>query len=195
MLRLVLAFALALSCIAPPVSGQEQPKTPPATPAAPGTRVPGGGALGSAHIVGSVLVGERAPDFSLSAANGGAYRLKSARGKWVALFFADRREDLDGIAVHAAVLDTLGFTSIVVCNEKVSALAKWSRATTTSLVALADEHGEISAIYGLWDVEHAMIRPGLFVLDPQGEVKLALLGQKVAPPSLRGLVQSAKEGF
>ena len=42
---------------------------------------------------------------------------------------------------------------------------------------------------------HGATRQGLFLLDPEGVVRLALLGQKVSAPSLPGLVQSAVDGL
>ena len=163
---------------------------------APGavSRSPGGPAP-SEHFAGSVLVGEHAPDFSLVAAGGKAFRLKTSRGRWTALFFTDRREDLPRLVGLAATLDTLQFNTVVVINEKVQSLTQWRNASSSSLTALADEGGEIAAMYGVWDSEHSLTRNGLFVLDPDGVVRLELLGQKVGAPSLRGLVQSAVDGI
>jgi peroxiredoxin len=154
-----------------------------------------GGAGETQRFIGHVTVGERAPDFELIAPGGAQYHLKQARGHWVALFFTDRREDLAQLALFAATLDSLHFTSLVACHEQAQTLATWQGAKHAPLTALADERGEIAAAYGLWDNEGAKTRPGLFLLDPYGVVKVALLGQKVGAPSLAGLVQTATGGF
>ncbi len=193
MLRIVLAFAVSL--LALPVFAQTDPRsnTGGTAPEVVGQRA--SGATGSARVVGIVQVGEHAPDFSLQSAAGGEYRLRQSRGHWTALFFTDRREDLSRLTQLSRTLDSLGFVTIVVLNEKVQSLAQWRATSRSSLTALADERGEITAMYGLWDSERGETRHGLYVLDPQGVVKLALLGQKVSPPSVRGLVQTAVEGL
>jgi len=193
MLRL--ALALLLSLYALPAVAQTDPRTN-GGGSAPNVTPPSSGTLsGNERITGRVLVGEHAPDFSLAVAGGGQFRLKETRGHWTALFFTDRREDLPHMAGLAATLDSLKFTTVVVLDEKVQALAQWRASSHAPLAAVADEHGEIAALYGLWDTEHGSTRPGLFVLDPNGVVKLELLGQKVGAPSLRGLVQTAVEGL
>jgi alkyl hydroperoxide reductase subunit AhpC len=92
-------------------------------------------------------------------------------------------------------LDSLQFNTVVVLNEKVPTLTRWRAGAHSTLTALADERGEIASVYGLWDNLGSATRHGLYVLDPDGVVRLELLGQKVNAPSLRGLVQTAVEGL
>ncbi len=193
MLRLVLTFALSL--LALPALAQTDPRTPTGGTAPEVVVPPQGAAPGTARVTGTVLVGEHAPEFALDMAGGGQCHLKQFRGRWVALFFTDRRDDLPRLAHLAATLDSLHLATIVVLNEKVQALAQWRAASTSVLTALGDDRGEIASVYGLWDAENGVTRPGLFLLDPQGVVRLELLGQRVGGPSLRGLVQTAVEGL
>jgi peroxiredoxin len=193
MMRIVLAFLLSL--LALPAFAQIDPRqnvgnTPPgvevkrSNSSSPGEK-----------YSGAVLIGERAPEFTLLAAGGTPFHLKDARGRWTALFFTDRRDDLARLSALAETLDSLHFQTIVVVNEHVQSLASWRAASSSSILALADETGEISMLYGLWDHERGTSRPGLFVLDPTGVVKLEILGQKVSAASIGPLVQSASEGL
>jgi peroxiredoxin len=193
MMRIMLAFLFTL--LALPALAQIDPRSP-ATNALPSVDVKRTSSSNTSdRVSGSVLVGEHAPDFGLPLAGGGQYRLKEARGRWAALFFADRREDLERLGSIADTLESLRIATIAVLDEKVQSLAAWRASTKTSLVAVADETNEITMMYGLWDHELGATRPGLFVLDPLGVVKLELLGQKVSPMSIRPLVQTAIEGL
>ncbi len=193
MLRLVLALVLALFAF--PSFAQINPKSPP-TQTAPDVQVKRMGISGATEkVVGIVRVGERAPDFTLLAATGGNVRLKDTRGTRVALFFANRRDDLPEIVALAATLDSLQVRTIVVCNERVTTLAQWNTGAHASFPIASDDRGDIAAMYGLWDAAATSTRPGLFLLDEYGVVKLAVLGQHVRAPSLRGLVQTAVEGL
>jgi peroxiredoxin len=191
------ALALAFTLMAVTANAQTDPRTntgsQPPVPTSPRS-----GGLGlTRRAVAQVLVGERAPDFELPTATGAPFRQRDARGRWVALFFTDRREELPRIAGLAHTLDSLDVRTLAVCPEKVQALHAWSdtEKTKAPMLVLADERGDISALYGLWDTPRSATRQGLLLLDPQGVVRVALLGQKVSAPSLPGLVQSAMEGL
>jgi peroxiredoxin len=193
MLRLVLVLAFVLAAL--DAFAQTDPREHPiGTPTVvPPTRE--GASAMSDRIRGQVQVGERAPDFELLATGGTKFRLRSVRGHWVALFFTDRRADLNDLVGLSRTLDSLKFTSLVVCNEHVQTLTAWNAPHDSRLTPLAGDRGDIAAVYGLWDAEHTAIRPGLFLIDPEGIVKVALLGQRVGAPSLPGLVQTAVGGL
>jgi peroxiredoxin len=191
MSRLVLALAFTL--IAVSAAAQTEPsKTQVPQPPVPVVPRSGGPEV-SQLAVQRVLVGERAPEFDLLSAAGERTRLRETRGNWVALFFTDRREDMPRLAGLAHTLDSLNVHTVVVCSEKVQSLRAWRDSTNAPMLVLADERGDISALYGLWDNTHGATRQGLFLLDPEGIVRVALLGQKVSAPSLPGLVHSATE--
>jgi peroxiredoxin len=189
------ALALALSLIAVVAHAQTDPRTNSGgTPSNPAQEhVIGTGR--NARVTERVLVGEHAPAFELTDAASRPFRLRDARGQWTALFFTDRREDLPRLATLAATLDSLHVRTLAVTPEKVGALAAWRDAVNGPLLVLADERGDISALYGVWDDARAATRQGFFLLDASGTVRLVLIGQKVGAPSLAGLVQSAVEGL
>lgn len=190
-LVLTLVLVLAASAAFAQSDSRNHSGGPPMNPNAPRD-----GAVPNPGIpLGHVAVGEQAPDFDLPAAGGRSFHLKSLRGHWVALFFADRREELDHLSALAHTLDSLQFASIAVFNERVQTLTNWKRAGSTSLVPVSDDRGEISALYGVWDSAHAATRPGLFLIDPQGYVKMEVLGQRIGASSLTSLVQSAVDGL
>jgi peroxiredoxin len=195
MVRLVFVLAFVLSLFAMPTVAQMDPRanTGGTAPNVVPPRM--GGPTGNERVYGDVRIGEHAPDFSLPLAGGGDYRLKQSRGRWTALFFTDRREDLPRLEGLTRTLDSLQFTTVVLLNEKAQALAQWKATSQSTLAALADDRGVIAAMYGVWDRERSTTRHGLFVLDPQGIVRLELLGQTIGAPSLRGLVQTAVEGL
>ena len=190
------ALALALTLITVPANAQTDSRTNPNAPL-PTPTAPRSGGLGvSARAVEHWAVGERAPDFELLNAAGARFDLHESRGRWVALFFTDRRDGLPDIADLARTLDSLKVRTLAVCHEKVHSLAAWNgQPRSSAMMTLADERGDISALYGLWENVGGSTRPGLFLLDPHGVIRVALVGQKVSAPSLPGLVQSATEGL
>ena len=189
------ALALAFTLIAVTAFAQVDPrKNPVRVPDQPAAQHGGTFAL-SQRPAEHVTIGEHAPDFELVNAAGDRVRLRDTRGQWIALFFTDRREELSRISGLATALDSLKVRTLAVCPEKVQSLGAWRDPVQTHMVPLADERGDISALYGLWDAVNSATRQGFFLLDPQGVVRLAILGQKVGAPSLPGLVQSAVEGL
>jgi peroxiredoxin len=188
------ALALALTLIAVAANAQTDSRTNPNTPL-PTPTAPRSGSLGaSARAVESWTIGTRAPDFELLSAAGTRFRLHESRGRWVALFFTDSREEMPHLAELSRTLDSLDVRTLAVCHEKVHALAAWNTPPrTTGMTALADDRGDISALYGLWENVGGSTRPGFLLLDPQGIIRVALLGQAVSAPSLPGLVHSAVE--
>lgn len=190
------ALALALTLIAVSANAQTESRTNPNAPIPPPKSTSSGSLGESARAVEHWAVGARAPDFELLNAAGARFLLHESRGPWVALFFTERREELPHVADLARTLDSLKVRTLVVCHEKVRALAAWNGKPRSSIITvLADERGDISALYGLWENVGAMTRPGFFLLDPQGVIRVALVGQMVNAPSLPGLVQSAAEGL
>jgi peroxiredoxin len=187
------ALALALALLAVPAFAQTDPRSNtggvPPEPRPPRLT----GLSESPRVASHVSLGDHAPDFQLTAAGGAPFRLKQSRGGWVALFFAGDRTDLDRVAGLSRTLDSLRFRTVVVCPEHEHALSAWLAAAPGPLTPLADEQGAIAALYGLYDATAGRTRPGVFLLDPQGVVRVALLGQSVEPPSLAGLVQTAVE--
>lgn len=128
-------------------------------------------------LAGQVWIGERAPDFELDASSGDAVKLSRTRGDWVLLVFADRRRDLAGLLQAQRSLIERGVRIVGVVHEKQQSLMSQAARDGIDELVLADVTGEISGLYGLYDWERRETRPGFFVLDREGVVKLGVLGQ------------------
>jgi alkyl hydroperoxide reductase subunit AhpC len=64
-----------------------------------------------------------------------------------------------------------------VCHEKQQTLTAVTARDKVQMLLLADATGEVSAIYGLYDWGNALTQPGFFVIDPEGMVRLAIIGK------------------
>ena len=187
----VLLAAVCLTLPAPAVAQKDEKPTPPpaaATPpaAAPHTRV---------HIRGEIVIGERAPDFELDASTGRPLRIATMRGDWVLLAFDSRKEDVAALRRVNDELRTLGVRPVGVCDEKAYHLESFVKREAFPYVLLADPTGEISAIYGLYDHERFTTGPGFVLLDREGIVRMALLGQRFPPEDVLRLIRYAINGL
>ena len=187
----VLLAAVCLTLPLPALAQKDDKPTPPppaATPpaAAPHTRV---------HIRGEIVIGERAPDFELDASTGRPLRLASMRGDWVLLVFDSRKENVAALRTVHDDLRTLGVRPVGVCDEKAYHLESFARREAFPYVLLADPTGEISAVYGLFDHERFTTGPGFVLLDREGVVRMALLGQRFPPADVLTLIRFAITGL
>lgn len=185
---------LALGFASPAV-GQDAPKNPPrplVRPAQPPTsatpRLP-------ARIDGRVYVGQRAPDFILDGSGGVPVRLASRRGGWLLLLFAGDRAPLGRQGALDAEMKPLHVSTLGVCAEKARTLESLAARDSLPILWLADVTGEVSALYGFYDFGSSRILPGFVLMDPQGIVRLSLVGQAVPPEDLTKLVRFAVTGL
>lgn len=189
--RLVLVTALVYPSLA---LAQIEPKTPNQS-APPQSTGEVSGPRPMHRVSGRVYVGERAPDFSLWGAHDREVKLSEYRGTWMLLGFADRREELaDFINAHGE-LEAQGVQVLTVCHEKAHALRGFAQREQVQFEILADVTGEIAALYGLYSSEHRTIRPGFLVLDRQGIVRLAFLGQSLPSQQITELVRLTMTGL
>jgi peroxiredoxin len=161
-------------------------ETSPETPSQPRLR---------SSIAGSVFVGERAPDFELDGSNGKAVKLSRQRGDWLVLAFADRKEQVANLREVQADVSSRGARILGVCHEKAGTLRNFARRDSLPFLLVADNTGEISAIYGLYDREHSQTRPGYLIVDRKGTVRMAVLGQILPPQDVARMVQFAMTGL
>jgi peroxiredoxin len=142
-------------------------------------------------ITGQVIVGERAPDFELDGSEGHAVKLSRLRGDWVLLVFSDRKEAAAELRGSHDELAKLGIKIVGVCDEKPGSLKSFAERTALPYVLLADVTGEISAMYGLHDRARSAILPGFVVLDREGMVRMAVLGQQLPAQDIAHLARFA----
>jgi len=184
LIALILLPALAWS--------QEEPKNPrrPATPPVDAAAHPPRSGT-SMMITGQVIVGERAPDFELDGSEGHPVRLSHLRGDWVLLVFSDRKEPAAELRGSYDELAKLGIKIVGVCDEKPGNLKSFAERTALPYVLLGDVTGEISAMYGLHDRARSAILPGFVVIDREGTVRMAVLGQQLPAEDIAHLARFA----
>ena len=142
---------------------------------------------GRERVSSRVAVGERAPDFELDQLDGKPMRLSRQRGDWVMLVFVERRESLQVVEPIARALTTKGVRTMAVCFDKGYVLARHLAGRELPYTALADPTGDIIALYGLMDGDEP--QPGFVLINPRGEVRLALLGHSLPGMDAAQLVE------
>jgi peroxiredoxin Q/BCP len=189
MKALWILLALQL-CVAPAAPAQTVKDTSPPPPGS--TAPPGTDAINTRQrIRGSVHTGEMAPDFELPASSGQTMRLSSLRPSWTLLVFAERKEGLGPLASIREEMAGLGVKIVGVCDEKAYHLVSYVQKKDPGFPLMADVTGEISGLYGLYDSRRRTTDPGFFMIDPEGKVRMALLGQQIRPADMASLVHYA----
>jgi len=163
---------------------------PPGTPVRPSDSGTGGQGRVTMHVV----VGEQAPDFELAQIDGTPLKLSSMRGQWVMIWFAESRDSLPSVEPVAASLAKQGVRTLAVCYEKTQTLARRLKGRELSYIPLADPTGEIIALYGLLESQRDVVQPGFVLVNPHGDVRMALLGHQLPSADALRLVQLSVEG-
>lgn len=184
------ALLLALACAThadAQTSKTSRPPTPPAS-GTPQTQV-SPTAL-ETRIQSQVYIGEPAPLFELDGTEGRPVALTHLKGYWLLLVFEDRRNELAGMKDIEPDLRRLGVKPYGICADKVHVLISYVAKVELPIVLLSDFTGEISQLYGLYDTRMREIRPGFVLIDRQGVVRMALLGQRLPYDEMLALVKS-----
>lgn len=195
MKRLVILLVLALAAPLAAEAQKEPPGKKTKGPAEP--RGVSQSPRKSSRILGQVAMGDPAPTFELDAPDGKPVKLTSLRGSWVVLVFADRWQQLGPVhGVHAEI-DGLGAKLVGLCHEKAQTLSGVMQRESfpPSSLMLADATGQVSAAYGLYNYERSETQPGVLILDPQGIIQLAILGQLPPPDAIARLARFAITGL
>ncbi len=187
----VLIVLLALGGVAAAQDEEKPPKPlrPPRVREAPLNPAPA-----PLHILSQIYIGEAAPDFELDGSEGRPVRLAHLKGYRVLLVFADGRTALAPLKDIDAELRKLGVRTYGVCREKAYVLKSYADREHVPFVLLSDMTGEISQLYGLYDAGASLIRPGYVLMDRQGLVRLALLGQSLSVDQVLDIVKGAVGG-
>jgi len=185
----MMLLALAGATRADEPSKSRGPVTSPATQQSPASSVPQ-----ESRIQSQVYVGEQAPDFELDGSQGRPVRLAHLKGYWILLVFADRRTELTPLKEIEPDLRRLGVKTYGICPDKVHVLKSHAEREQLPIILLSDVTGEISQLYGLYDTRMRQVRPGFVLIDRQGVVRVALLGQQLPFGEMMALVRSSVIG-
>ncbi len=189
-------LVLALAFLLLPRAGlaQSDPKQP-AAPAPTVGKAPSQQTSSSrGRLTMRVAVGEKAPDFELTTIEGKPVRLSKMRGDWVMLVFVERRDSLDTLEPMAKALRSIGVRTVAVCFDKSQSIRHHLAGRDLGLLPLADPTGEIVALYGLMNAVRDQSEPGFVLINPQGDVRLALLGLDLPNADASRLVEFAVTG-
>lgn len=181
MKRTALLVAMLLGALPVVASAQKQPSSPPKLPTDARDSATPGSTRRAPSISGRIFIDDLAPSFELDASTGQPFRLNSTRGHWTVLAFANRWQTLTKLEEVQTGTRDLGVQVVGVCHEKAHTLLGVADRQKMSIRLLADVTGEISAMYGLYDFVRSETEPGMIVIDPQGTVRLAIIGSM--PPS------------
>ena len=170
-------------------------KTTPPTPGPPrpdaATRIP----TGFHGIVGHVYVGEAAPGFELTSADGKRIKLSSFIGERVMLCFADRRDMLTQYRGTADSLRAIGVRLVGIARASPRSLRSLAERDSLPFILLSDPTGEIASIYGSYEFATSSIRPGYVLVGRTSIVRMALLGQRLPPEDLLRIARYALAGL
>jgi len=187
---------LFLACLTSTALAQSEFKPNPGAPPPPPVRSSGSNTSGPGRVSARVAIGEGAPDFELQTLEGKPLRLSSLRGNWVMIWFVQNRDSFAVVEPLAESLSKLGVRTIAVCYDKAQALAQRLKGHELSYTPLADPTGDIVSLYGLLDGSSARegVKPGFVLVNPAGEVRMALLGHQLPSEDAARLVQLAVGG-
>jgi peroxiredoxin len=185
----VVLLALASASRAGEPSKSREPMASPT--ASPGPISP---APLASRIQSQVYVGEQAPGFELDGSQGRPVRLAHLKGYWILLVFDDRRTDLALLKEIEPDLRRLGVKPYGICADKAHALKSYAEREQFPITLLSDITGEISQLYGLYDTRMRQVSPGFVLIDRQGVVRMALLGQRLAFDDMMALVRTSVTG-
>lgn len=184
----ILVLALAASAGADETSKRPQPRPggDPGTAISPVAQEP--------RILSQVYIGEPAPDFELDSSLGRPIRLDHLKGYWVLLVFGDGRADIAPLREQEPQLRHLGVKPYGLCADKAHVIRAFAEREGLPFPLLADVTGEISQLYGLYDGKASVIRPGFVLIDRQGVVRMAMLGQRMGWQEMLALVEDSVTG-
>ena len=192
MRRMLMSSAIVLCLVPSGAVAQDASKgsAPRTSPGPSSTEL----SLPQLRVSGQIYVGELAPDFALTSSRDREVSLSRFRGDWVLLHFVPDRRDFAALGEAEAELTKIGVTMVGVCKDNPQSLRSYAQKESVTYELLADATGEISTIYGLYDVAAGSSRSGFVIVDRNGKVRLALMGS-VPPRQLVELARYTMTGF
>jgi len=131
----------------------------------------------------SVLHGQSAPDFALTASDGTTVRLSDLRGKKVVLYFYPK-DDTPGCTKEACsfrdnigVLQNMGVAVLGVSADSVASHQKFAQKYGLNFPLLADEGAQVATAYGVWKEKQQYgrrymgIERTTFLIDENGIIR------------------------
>lgn len=128
------------------------------------------------------IVGKKAPDFELPAADGSTFRLSDLKGRPVVLYFYPQ-DDTEGCTLEnqefSALLpqfDALGVAVAGISPDSIESHCKFRDKFGLTAPLLADTGAKVTKKYGLWQlkklwgVEYMGLVRTTFLLDAKGKV-------------------------
>lgn len=143
------------------------------------------------RISSHAYVGEAAPGFELTNANGTRVKLSRFRGDRVLLAFADRREAFTPYAAVAESLRAAGVVLVGVCHGSPRSLKLLAQRHSLRFELLSDPTGQVAAVYGAFDFATSTTLPAYVLVGREGTVRMVLLGQTLPPDDLLQLIRYA----
>jgi peroxiredoxin len=139
----------------------------------------------------AIEVGREAPDFTLPDENREPVHLKDLRGSPVVLYFY--AADFSSVCSDQACSIRDDYSQFQAKGAKVFGISRDSvfahKAFKDSLglthALLADMKGEVARLYGAWNEEAAMAKRLTVVIDKDGIVRYAAMGEPLKPPDHR----------
>jgi len=186
-LTALIAFCSSAAVAHAQTSEPKAPTTSSPTARTESSQVP----VGFRGVSGQVAVGESAPGFELTSADGVHIRLSSFSGTRVLLYFAERREQIADYRAVAESLHASGVLLVVIARDSPRTLKSLADRERLGFPLLSDPTGEISAIYGSYDSGISSIRPGYVLVGQTSKVRMALLGQQLPPDDLLRITRYA----
>jgi len=165
-----------------------EPKTP--SPSAPTqtdkSQTPSTGYRG---VNSQISIGESAPGFELTNANGKNVRLSSFVGTRILLCFAERREMISELKAIVDSLGASGVQLVVIARDSPHSLKALAERDGLAFEMLSDPTGQISAMYASYDPGTSSIRPGYVLVGRTNLVRMAILGQRLPPGELLEIIR------
>lgn len=151
-----------------------------------------------------VIIGKPAPDFSqVIAYHKGDFTkvsLSDYKGSWLVFFFYPRDftfvcpTELKGFAKHEAELAGLGVKVLSASTDSEWSHKAWFERDLADVTypVLADTTHRVSRAYGVLNEDEGLAERGLFIIDPDGNVRYSVVSSGSVGRSVKEVVRVIK---